>query len=1502
MMAIALALLAAPFARADIVINEFMADNSHTLTNKLGKTSDWIEIFNDTAAATNLAGWHLTDNAANPGKWTFPSTNLAAGKFLLVYASGSNGVYFGELHANFKLAKEGGYLGLVRTNLTVAYAYTNYPSQDTDVSYGIGAGGVLQYFPVPTPGAANTVGLTHFVADTKFTPNRGLYTNAIAVTIATTTTAAQIYYTLDCSVPTTNSAQYGGPVPVTNSTVVRAAAFKAGSFATDVDTHSYLFLRDALRQPASPPAFPTNWTNKSGVVTPADYAMNTGIVNSVLYGPMMTQAVCVLPFLSIVTAKSNLFDAATGIYANPTETGGLWERAASAEYILTNNATAFGVNCGLRIQGTTSRPFANTRKKGFSLRFRAEYGPGRLDCDLFDDPAAASSFNDLVVRSGSYDVWNNESLHAKAQYLRNEFATRTQRAMGDPAPHGAFTHVYLDGLYWGLYDLSEKVTGDFAAGYFGGQAGDWDVYSGEADGSWDQGSEKAFVALLQLVNAGPVSNAVYQKIQGRNPDRSRNPAYTNYFDAVNYCDYVLLEMWYGNRDWLDNNLCMMRDRDSATSTGFKWCVWDSEAGMTDTGDGGINLDMTARGDPTGLRGALFGNAEFRLQFADRLQKHLFNGGALTPEAAVARYRELAGRIEPALAAESARWGDQDGNAAHTLAEWRTERDWVLNTYLPQRGAVVLQQFRNIGVFPAIDAPTFNSYGGIFTNGFLLTLSAANAIYFTLDGSDPRQYGTGVAAGSLYTNAVALTRAVRVKARAMLDTNTWSALVEAIFVPEQESPLRVTELMFHPRLPAGVETNLSYGAGDYEYIELRNTGSGVIGLAGTRISNGVTFDFTQGSVDTLAAGDYVLVVANRAAFTNRYPGVPAAKIAGDFQFPAQSLSDAGEAITVADGDGRSIAAFTFNNAWFPAADGAGHSLVPLSLTQTNHVLDYWQNWRASSYRDGSPGADDPAPVTNIVLNEVLAHTDPDNDWIEIYNTTASPVTFSGGWYLSDDADNLKKWEIPATNTIAAHGWRWWEEVTGFHTNLVAGFGINKADDTVFLSYLPGTGQDRVADAVRLQGQENSNPSGRYPDGAPYWQQLAPTPGASNQLAAAQEIVISEIMYHPAPTAYNPENNENDEFVELYNPSSSPVALTNVNTDVGGIWRLSGGIAYTFPTNTVIPAGGYLVVVPFDPASDVTALSRFQTAYWLTNGQIQMLGPFAGKLANEGDAVRLERPVFGDWPAPLEDISWHRIDTVTYSGLPPWPANGQATGKSLQRREARLSGEAPASWWGGLVATPGRGPISGTIVATGTGRGSVSPTGTVTVALQSNATFTITAGAWGHTDRVLLDGSSNIGAVAAYTFTNVTGDHTLDAFFASDQTTNGTPYWWLAQSHPAWANNFEALATNDFDGDGLPTWMEWIAGTHPTNPASVFQISIALTNGSQIVVSIPTIPAGSEYEGRSRCYSLVTTSNLTQGAWSSIPGWTSLPGSGQTLHFTNTFGTNGMRFFRGRVQLD
>ncbi len=214
---------------------------------------------------------------------------------------------------------------------------------------------------------------------------------------------------------------------------------------------------------------------------------------------------------------------------------------------------------------------------------------------------------------------------------------------------------------------------------------------------------------------------------------------------------------------------------------------------------------------------------------------------------------------------------------------------------------------------------------------------------------------------------------------------------------------------------------------------------------------------------LPAGDFVLVVKDKDAFKSRYGSGWSGKIAGEY---SGKLANEGETISLVDLWNGTIAEFQYNDGrgWPLSADGAGHSLVPLDsalLGQPEGSLNYGGNCRASTYIGGSPGQDDPDPVVNIVLNEVMAHTDytnplyPDydsNDWIELYNTAASPVSLQN-WYLSDSADDLKKWAIPAV-LIAGYGRLSFDEVTGFHNPITTGFGLDKAGEQVFLSYLPG----------------------------------------------------------------------------------------------------------------------------------------------------------------------------------------------------------------------------------------------------------------------------------------------------------------------------------------------------------------------------------------------------------------------------------------------------------------
>jgi len=175
----------------------------------------------------------------------------------------------------------------------------------------------------------------------------------------------------------------------------------------------------------------------------ADYAMNATLVSTSVAA--LTNALTVLPTLSLVTPLANLIDPETGIYVNAQETGDAWEREASAEWIGTDNASRFQVDCGLRIQGAYFRQFLiGSKKKSFTLRFRSVYGEGRLEEELFSG-SAVKSFNDLVLRAGACDAWNMWG-QEKTQYIVDEFMRRTHLAMGGVAPHGAFVQLYLGSI------------------------------------------------------------------------------------------------------------------------------------------------------------------------------------------------------------------------------------------------------------------------------------------------------------------------------------------------------------------------------------------------------------------------------------------------------------------------------------------------------------------------------------------------------------------------------------------------------------------------------------------------------------------------------------------------------------------------------------------------------------------------------------------------------------------------------------------------------------------------------------------------------------------------------------------------------------------------------------------------------------------------------------------------------------------------------------------------
>jgi len=366
---------------------------------------------------------------------------------------------------------------------------------------------------------------------------------------------------------------------------------------------------------------------------------------------------------------------------------------------------------------------------------------------------------------------------------------------------------------------------------------------------------------------------------------------------------------------------------------------------------------------------------------------------------------------------------------------------------------------------------------------------------------------------------------------------------------------------------------------------------------------------------------------------------------------------------------------------------------------------------------SPGAANWLYLTNVVINEVLSHTDlPLEDAIELRNLTAAPVDISG-WLISDDIAQLRKFRIPDGTVIPANGFKvFYEKDFNAQPGLTGNFAFNSfAGDDAWLTAVDGSGTPTgYRDYVKFGPSFNGYSFGRYVTsvGVEFPAQSALTFGTSvtaqsptNQLAVFRTgtgaanayprvgpVVISEIQYHPLPIGTN--DNTRDEFIELQNLTGATLLLYDPLFPTNG-WKLRDAVDFVFNTNHSIPPGGYLVVVSFDPATNAPALAAFRASYG-TNGLIA--GPWSGKLDNGGESVELVAP---DHPQTTTIdfglVPYVMVDRVVYADAAPWPTNADGFGMSLQRVNATGYGNDPVNWiaaapnagWSGLIDTDGDG---------------------------------------------------------------------------------------------------------------------------------------------------------------------------------------------------------------------
>jgi len=1096
---------------------------------------------------------------------------------------------------------------------------------------------VPQYFTRPTPGTFNKPGAIGLVEEVWFSHKRGFYDAQFLLTLSTATKDAEIRYTTDSSTPTiTHGNIYSTPILIDKITTLRAVAVKPGWLDSDVETHSYYFLDDVITQatdPATraqvvPDGYPTMWVSGGDIVT-GNYQVDPDVVGQDetdifggLYANTIKNDMVSAPTISMVMDKDDWFGD-TGIYVNENQDG--TERVASFEFVNPSTGENFQVNCAIAMQGGVSGGGTSLdRWKVYKLSMRPRFkdstddglptgGPRKLDYKFFSD-SPIEHFDTIVLDAVLNNAWNHSSQHATAIYIQDQCVGDFHNAMGGYSPHGYYAHVYINELYWGMYYIHERPDHSWAAEIFGGEKEEYDaikhdtgkvINDGGGIGSGSAASNfYAMLGAADAVQADPTSAAKYNTV-------------SEMLDIDNFITYILSH-WYGvNWDWPSKNWYATHRHPVGK---WRFHTWDAEHSLE------WYNTQTVRGlSPYSIHDKLNGNAEYRMRFADIVHKAMYNDGPLTSSGAPQIVQNRMNQVDRPIVGESARWGDTRVSIPHTREDLFNNLNSVLTGFISPRWSFLNNWLKSVGLYPNVAAPVFRingvyQHGGEASAGNVLTMDApSGTIYYTTDGSDPREPWTENAVGTPYA-PITLTKSTHVKAR-VLDDSTWSALNEATYAvgPVKEN-LRIIEIMYHPKNTGNPSDP------NKEFIELKNIGLDTLNLNLVSFTEGV--DFTFPDID-LAPGACVVVVRDQSAFQSQYgTGV---NTAGHY---TGSLANDGERIKLVDAIGRTILDFKYGDGWRPITDGDGFSLT--IIDPTDQILYGWEEGLVAHWKfddgmgsvakdsvgtntgtlNGDPtwttgriggalsfdGSGDYVSLASIgplegdkftaqawvnvdasagVWNPVLMQHDLSNDGCYFYVANdkpsfylieggsfaqaASPETLNADqWYhvaATNDGSDLKLYvdgQLKGSGSSAG--------MTGVNYNAYIGC------EPVSLLYYTGLIDDvriynravsesefqDIADPLTRWSQKDSWRASVYRNGTPGWDDsgILPNPGA---------IVINEVMSH---------SNEGPDWIELYNTTDDPI-------NIGG-WFLSDNnrdepnlMKYRIANGTIIDGNDYLV---------------------------------------------------------------------------------------------------------------------------------------------------------------------------------------------------------------------------------------------------------------------------------------------------------------------------------------
>ena len=847
----------------------------------------------------------------------------------------------------------------------------------------------------------------------RFSHSSGFYEAPFDLLITSENIDAELYYTIDGSNPANSTTRIPldnissiliDPTidsirPTTPAFIVRAIGMLADSIVIAHVAQTYIFLSAVKTQTYPGGVWPVGNVNGQFI----DLDMDQDVIEHANYADLMDEALLDIPSISVVSDHENIFSSSNGIYVNAHGHGKQWERPCSIELIDSNGGVGFYENAGIRIRGGWSR-HPEFAKHAFRIFFREEYGADKLRFPLFEDEGV-DEFDKIDLRCAQNYAWSND--HGEHNtFVREVFARDSQGEMGHPYTRSRYYHLYLNGMYWGLFQTQERSEARYAASYLGANKEDYDVvkvntdyyqYEIEAtDGNLDKWN-----MIWERSRSSFAPNGSYFELEGKNSVGKPVPGQEVLVDVDNLIDYMIIIFYTGSFDApvtqfqgndYPNNFYAIKSREDK-SMGFKFFAHDLEHSLmidpvtvgkglyedrvniaTASGEDKMEITQSKYFNPQWLHYRLSANKEYQLRFADRAAKHLTNNGVFTQESATKRFNKRASQIELAIIGESARWGDTRVSIPYTRDNaWIRELDDIKNRFFPKRTRIVIDQLKRAGLYASLSSPLVIVSDTIFDRNIVnideeLSIIIENPngsgeIFYALNGQDPRLIG-----GYLNKNAIPINNResmvfdgsalmnIRIK-----DDDTWSALRTLTLVAEDDdlANLKITEIHYHPEDHLNVNDTLK--SKDLEFLEFKNIGETGLNLSGVKIDSAIQYTFPENTI--LPPGQFYVIASKPSKFYEKYGLLASGNYKGN-------LSNDGEQIVVFDRNSMLLLDFTYdiNNPWPDKADGTGPSLASIDFNPTGNPSEY-AYWRPSIYQGGTPFRDDELITAIEELNEI-----------------------------------------------------------------------------------------------------------------------------------------------------------------------------------------------------------------------------------------------------------------------------------------------------------------------------------------------------------------------------------------------------------------------------------------------------------------------------------------------------------------------------------------------------